>query len=117
MSPDSLEYKSKTPGKAHMCGHDGHCAWQLGCASKFMEIIDTIPSDKTLRLLFQPAEEGPGGAYPMIQEGALAGINEIYGAHNLPTQKVGKCLVKAGPVMASGILVEIRVISRALRNC
>lgn len=107
---NDVEYKSTRNDRAHMCGHDGHCAWMLGAASKLLEKIDTIPSDKVARLLFQPAEESPGGAFPMIQEGCLEGVDEVYGAHNLPLARTGKLLVKAGPVMSQVTMISIVVI-------
>ncbi len=83
-----------------MCGHDGHCAWLLGAASRILESLDKIPSDKTVRLLFQPAEEAIGGAFPMVQEGCLQDVREVYGAHCEPFAKTGKLFVKEGPIQA-----------------
>lgn len=63
-----------------------------------------------MRLLFQPAEEGPGGAEPMIKEGCLDGVDEVYGLHNVPNFRAGEIRVKAGPMMASisGVKVTIQ---------
>ena len=92
-----------------MCGHDGHCTWVLGATSKLMEKISLIPSDKTIRLLFQPAEENIGGAFPMMQEGCLESVDEVYGAHNMPIKPTGKLLVKSGPVLSQSTRIEITV--------
>lgn len=108
---NDFEYKSKRDDRAHMCGHDGHCAWLLGGASKILEKINLIPSDKCVRLLFQPAEEQMGAAFLLIQEGCMAGVDEVYGAHNLPLSPTGKLLVKPGPVMAQITEIEINVSS------
>lgn len=62
--------------------------------------------------MFQPAEEGPGGAKPMIEEGALKGIDEVYGLHNVPNLPAGKILVKSGPMMAAIAGVKIKVNGR-----
>jgi len=94
-----IDYESVTEA-AHMCGHDMHVTCLLGGASKILEKIDQIPQDKKLRLLFQPAEESVGGALPMIKEGALEGVDEVYGFHNWPWDKPGKLYVKKGPMMA-----------------
>mmetsp|Transcript_51763 Transcript_51763/g.59464 ORF Transcript_51763/g.59464 Transcript_51763/m.59464 type:complete len:399 (-) Transcript_51763:23-1219(-) len=109
---NDVEYKSNRDDRAHMCGHDGHCTWMLGATSKLMEVITQIPSDKVARLLFQPAEESPGGAFPMIQEGCLDGVDEVYGAHNLPVQRTGKLLVKSGPVMSQVTIILINIIGK-----
>jgi len=50
---------------------------------------DKIPSNKSVRLLLQPAEEGPGGALPMIKEGCMEGVDEVYGCHNIPNFTTG----------------------------
>ena len=70
---------------------------------------DKISSDKTVRLLFQPAEEGPGGALPMIQEGCLEGVDEVYGFHNIPTFEEGDIRVIDGPIMARSTSLRILV--------
>ena len=54
-----IPYKSTNVGAAHMCGHDGHMACLVGFVALFMREIDSIPSNKRVRLLFQPSEEGP----------------------------------------------------------
>lgn len=56
---EHLEYKSQNKGAAHMCGHDGHMACLLGFVPLFLKTLPTLPSNKTVRLLFQPSEEGP----------------------------------------------------------
>ena len=56
---NELPYKSKNKGAAHMCGHDGHVACLVGFVPLFLKEINNIPSNKKVRLLFQPSEEGP----------------------------------------------------------
>jgi metal-dependent amidase/aminoacylase/carboxypeptidase family protein len=108
-----LPYRS-TIKCAHMCGHDGHTVCLLGFSALLMENIKNVPSNKTLRLLFQPCEEGSPnlewGAPEIIKEGWLDGVDEIYGFHNLPTHHLpGKLYVKSGPVMASITVISIKV--------
>lgn len=67
-----------------MCGHDGHMSISLSAAEVFAKNRDKIPKNKNIRLLFQPAEEGPGGADPMIKENCLDSVDEVYGLHNMP---------------------------------
>jgi amidohydrolase len=98
-----------TNGSGHMCGHDMHVACLLGGAAKFLEKINNIPCDKTLRLLFQPAEENLGGAFLMIQEGALIGVDEVYGMHNWHNDSLGKILCKPGYMLASATPIAVRV--------
>ena len=97
---NGLPYRSSQEGVAHLCGHDGHMASLLGAATLIQRRSARLPSDCTVRLLFQPAEEGPGGAAPMISEGCLDGVDECYGYHNWPTFEYGKMSVCAGPIMA-----------------
>jgi len=78
-----LEYKSQTD-HAHMCGHDGHMSTLLSAAAVLAKKRPQIPKGQFVRLLLQPAEEGPGGALPMVKEGCLEGIDEVYGYHNIP---------------------------------
>ena len=110
-----LEYKSSVNNAAHMCGHDGHIVCLLGGISKILESLDKIPADRTVRLLFQPAEEAGvigGGAKPMIEEGCLDGVDEVYGAHNMPIYPLGTIVVKEGPMMAEGTHIKITFIGK-----
>jgi hippurate hydrolase len=73
-----------------MCGHDGHMTCLIGFVPLFLEQIQKIPKNKTIRLLFQPSEEGPiSGAELMIKEGCLDGVDEVYGCHQWPTAPLG----------------------------
>lgn len=83
-----------------MCGHDGHMCVQLAAAEVIAKNRQKIPQGKKVRLLFQPAEEGPGGADPMIKEGCLEGVDEVYGFHNIPQFNEGEIRVCPGPIMA-----------------
>jgi len=107
----SVSYKSVTEA-AHMCGHDMHVTCLLGGASKILEKQHLIPSDKKVRLLFQPAEETTGGALPMIKEGAMEGVDEVYGFHNEPWDKPGKIYVMPGYVMARCTTLDISIIGK-----
>lgn len=67
-----LEYESKNKGAAHMCGHDGHMACLIGFVPLFLSKLASLPSNKCVKLLFQPSEEGPlSGAELMIKQGCL----------------------------------------------
>ena len=85
----NLPYKTKTQ-HAHMCGHDGHMA-TLCCAVEVLcKHREKIPENKTIRLLFQPSEEGPdSGALVMVKEGCMEGVDEVYGYHNVPNFSEG----------------------------
>jgi amidohydrolase len=102
-----LPYRSTRAGLAHMCGHDGHMAMLMGAARLLAGHGDRLPG--TVRLLFQPAEEGPGGAPVMIEEGALAGVDEIYGLHNWPGFPLGTLRTVTGACMATVAIFEITV--------
>ncbi|MET0745171.1 MAG: M20 aminoacylase family protein [Microvirga sp.] len=94
-------YASREPGRMHACGHDGHTATLLAAARHLAETRDF---SGTVVLVFQPAEEGGGGARVMIAEGLLErfGIEEVYGMHNLPGLPVGSFGIRPGPLLAAG---------------
>jgi hippurate hydrolase len=84
-----------------MCGHDGHIVCLLGAIAKILDNRDTIPNNCVVRAIFQPAEEGFGGATLMINDGVMENVDEVYGLHNIPFDPVGKVYVKSGYMMAS----------------
>jgi len=94
----SVDYVSKTPGKMHACGHDGHMAALLGTAYWLKQNEALLTN--TVTLLFQPAEEGGFGAVKMIEDGALNGVDEVYGWHNWPALAFGTAVCPDGPIMS-----------------
>lgn len=96
-----LPYQSTNSGVMHACGHDGHTAMLLGAARYLSETRDF---SGTVVLIFQPAEEGRGGARAMIDDGLFQRFpcDAIYGLHNRPGLPVGHIGVRPGPVMAAG---------------
>jgi amidohydrolase len=95
-----VEHSSKTDGKMHACGHDGHTAMLLGAATYLSE---TRNFDGTVVVIFQPAEEGGGGGKEMVDDGMMDrfGIQEVYGMHNWPGLNVGEFATCVGPIMAA----------------
>ncbi|ALG70188.1 peptidase M20 [Azospirillum thiophilum] len=105
---NEFEHASRHAGKMHACGHDGHTAMLLGAARYLAE---TRNFDGTVHLIFQPAEEGLGGAKRMIEDGLLQQFDceQIYGLHNWPELPAGQIAVHPGPVMAAANQFEIHV--------
>ena len=104
---NNLDYKSLNEGVMHACGHDGHMAILLGAANALSK--NSKLKKGTVRFIFQPAEEGLGGAKYMIEDGCLDKVDEIYGLHLWNYQLYGEVGIKDGPVMASADLFDIEV--------
>ena len=105
-----VSYKSVNDGVMHACGHDGHMAMLLGAARAINKMKEKLNGN--VRLIFQPAEEGPAGATHMIDEGALDGVDEIYGIHLWNYQTIGEIGVKSGPIMAAADVFEIEIFGK-----
>ena len=103
-----VPYTSTVPGKMHACGHDGHTTMLLGAARYLTE---TRNFDGTVVLIFQPAEEGHGGARRMIADGLFEKfpVDEVYGLHNDPNSAPEQISVKPGPAMAGADFFDIIV--------
>lgn len=104
-----LPFRSRIDGVCHACGHDAHVAMLLGLAKYISDHPDQF--NGTIRLIFQPAEEGPapGGAKLICDSGVLDGIDAIFGAHCQPLYPAGYIGCKYGDAFASGDFFEIKV--------
>ena len=107
-----LPYRSVHAGRAHKCGHDGHTTILMGVAALLAKHRALVR--RNVRFLFQPAEEGVrgGGARVMVREGALEGVDEVYGLHNWPGFPLGEVRVRAGAMMAQVHTFHVRVTGR-----
>ncbi|MBS0448892.1 MAG: amidohydrolase [Proteobacteria bacterium] len=103
-----LPYASTIAGKMHACGHDGHTATLLAAAK---HLASQGRYDGTLNLIFQPAEEGLGGAKKMIEDGLFEQFpcDAIFAFHNMPGYPVGRFGMLPGPFMASSDTVIVKV--------
>lgn len=102
-----LAYASTIAGKMHACGHDGHTATLLLAAGQFAQ--DHAKLNGKIKLLFQPAEEVGKGAAQMIADGALEGVEQVFGFHNRPGYALGHIITKAGPAMGGNTLYEVKI--------
>ncbi|GAC1351077.1 MAG: amidohydrolase [Polyangiales bacterium] len=103
-------YASEVPNKMHACGHDAHVAMALGAATILSQMRDALEGNVVF--LFQPAEEGPGGAAPMIAEGALEGVDFIVGQHMGPMLATGEIGISEGRAMAAADFFTLKVVGR-----
>ncbi len=108
---NTFAHRSTHAGRMHACGHDGHTTMLLG-AAKYLAA--TRAFDGVVNFIFQPAEEGIGGARAMIADGLFEKFpcDAIFGMHNRPGLALGKFAVRAGPMMAGGAYFDIHVTGR-----
>jgi len=108
---NDFEHRSRNPGRMHACGHDGHTAMLLG-AAKYLSATRNF--DGTVHFIFQPAEEGRGGAEAMVKDGLFQKFpcEIIFGMHNRPKLDVGKFAIRSGPQMAGGGLFDIHITGK-----
>ncbi len=103
-----LPFASQNPGVMHACGHDGHVALILGAAA----LLKESPPDGNVVFIFQPAEEGEGGAKPMIEQGVLDDVDVIFGSHIEGHYQVGEIGIKTGVHTSYTDYFEIRVTGK-----
>src|SRR5216683_5586121 len=105
---NEIDYRSTIDGKMHACGHDGHTSIALAVADILSKRRDELTGN--VKFVFQPAEEMIGGAEPMIEEGAMEGVDGIIGLHLISDYPVGRVGVRSGAVFASAdkLLLTVR---------
>jgi hippurate hydrolase len=105
---NDLPYKSGTPGVMHACGHDGHTTMLLGAARYLAETRDF---NGTVHFIFQPGEEGIGGALAMLDDKLFERFpcDAVFGMHNRPGMPVGEYAICPGPAMAGGAFFDIHI--------
>jgi amidohydrolase len=105
-----LEFASEVDGAMHACGHDAHTAMLVGAARLLAASRDELAGN--VRFMFQPGEEGDGGAELMIDQGVLHGVDAAFALHVAPNVPAGIVAWKPGPAMASADVIEITVTGR-----
>lgn len=106
-----VSFKSVDDNHAHLLGHDGHTAILIATAELLNNWWERIPKNKSIRLIFQPAESTLEGAKVLIHEGCLEGVEEIYGIRNTHIGREATISLKSGPILAGATDVDIEVLS------
>src|SRR5579859_3134476 len=96
---NEIDYRSTVDGKMHACGHDGHTSILLAVADILSKRRAELKGN--VKFIFQPAEERIGGAEPMVQEGAMDGVDSVIGLHLISNYPLGRVGVRAGTIFAS----------------
>lgn len=109
-----LPYASLHPGFMHACGHDGHMAMVLALAEYVSEHLMDLP--RNVLVIFQPAEEFPGGAQPICETGILQKyhVSRIFGMHLMPNFPTGQVFSRPGPMMAQATEVTVTVTGKSV---
>lgn len=104
-------YASRSPGKHHGCGHDGHTSMLLGAAQQLVRTRKALGLSGTVHFIFQPAEEGKGGAARMIEDGLFERFpcDRVFALHNWPDLPLGQVQTRPGPIMAAADRFDISV--------
>ena len=111
LEANNFAHRSTDDGRMHACGHDGHTVMLLGAAR---HLAETRNFDGTVHFIFQPAEEGLGGAEAMVRDGLFERFpcDVIFGMHNRPGLAVGKFQIRTGAMMAGGAFFDIAITGR-----